>query len=153
MVIARKVEFQKLFVFGRNKQWAPTSDEFAIIGGLFDEYNDFCTHSTQNYKKAWVNKDTNHIIFDVSFEKIVGDVDGENGTKYEVDASIIIETDEPNDKFNCHFFINRYEALHGHWIWKESMAVSTIQVGANVRVEDLPNAGTKKAKSTSNSNA
>ena len=131
MVIARKVEFQKLFVLGRDKKWEPTPDEFAIIGGLFTEYNEFCTHAKQNYHKAWVNKDSNHIIFDVAFDKIV------DANTYEVVASIILETDEPNDRFNCHFYVNRYEMLHGHWIWKESLAASTIQVGTSLRVEDV----------------
>lgn len=131
MVIARPVAFQKLFVFGRDKQWAPTPDEYAIIGGLFTEYNEFCTHAKQTYNKAWVNKETNHIIFDVKFDTVV------NATKYEVVASIIVETDESNDKFNCHFYVNRYEFSSGVWIWKESVAASTIQVGTSLRVEDV----------------
>lgn len=131
MVIARRVEFEKLFVFGRDKKWEPTPDEYAIIGGLFIEYNDFCTHAKQSYNKAWVNKDSNHIIFDVVFDKIV------DANKYEVVASIIVETDEPNDRFNCHFYVNRYEMLHGHWVWKASVAASTIQVGTSLRVEDV----------------
>lgn len=137
MVIARKVEFEKLFVLGRDKKWEPTPDEYAIIGGLFTEYNEFCTHAKQSYHKAWVNKDSNHIIFDVVFDKIIGDVNSENSTKYEVVASIILETDEPNDKFNCHFYVNRYEILHGHWVWKASVPASTIQVGTSLRVEDV----------------
>lgn len=141
MRIARQVEFPKLFVFGNNPTWKPTPDEYKVIGELFTEYNEFCTHATQSYEKAWVNKDSNHIIFDVRFDRIVGDINGVNSAKYELIASILFESDEANDKFNCHFIINRYEMSAGFLLWKEglaasSIAVGSIQVASGTRVED-----------------
>jgi hypothetical protein len=147
VVIAQQVEFEKLFVLGTDRTWAPTPDEYAIIGGLFTEYNEFCTHAKQSYRKAWLNKDTNHGIFDVEFDKVVGT------NKYEVVASIILEFGEVNDRFNCHFYVNRYELTSGIWIWKESLAASSLRIGSGEQVKDVWNASAKKAKSASDANA
>ena len=130
MVIARKVEFAKLFVFG-TAEWTPTPEEVTVFGKLIDTYNDFCTHAKQNYDRAWLNKDSGHIIFDVKFDEIV------NGIKYELNASLIVDIDSPDGTApNGQFHFNRYESLHDRWVWKAARYTSATPIG-DVQVHGL----------------
>jgi hypothetical protein len=132
VVIARKVEFAKLFVFGKT-EWAPKPEEVTVFGKLIDTYNDFCTHAQQNFDRAWINKDTGHAIFDVKFSDVIDDV------KYELTASLIVDIDSPesNTKPNGQFHFNRYESLNDRWVWKASWYSSATPIGSNTQVEDI----------------
>lgn len=132
MVIARKVEFAKLFVFGK-AEWAPTPEEVTIFSKLIDTYNEFCTHAKQNYDRAWINKDSGHAIFDVKFSEIVGDV------KYELTASLIVDTHSPESdtKPNGQYHFSRYESVNYDWRWQASRYTSALPIGDNVQVEGL----------------
>jgi len=132
VVIARKVEFAKLFVFGK-AEWAPTPEEVAVFGKLIDTYNTFCTYAQQNYDRAWINKDSGHAIFDVKFDEIV------DGIKYELNASLIVDIDSPesNTTPNAQFHFNRYESLHDRWVWKASRYTSATPIGDSVQVGGL----------------